>query len=310
MKTEEGFSWASRRWSPAYRGGWAYPTEELDLGEDGEIKYWRAPEDGRLGRFIRHRLAQKRDVKVNITAISAMTGTGKTTLAMILAKDWHIYPAGDWNAEDYAFLDLRGWMREYYREKPGGALIMDEIEQALDRRNAMYTDQKKATHMLAQARFMKKLSIWTLPAIGMLEKRAIELSDIWIIVKRRGLAYPFYLFTNDSLSNTKTYPVRLHDRFGNPERIIWDPIDDDEDFRKLEQMKEEETNPRLSGNAFLSEEEVEELKEDALQESKREYLVSALQLKEEGEIDATQQAIGEVFGYSQGQVSKIKREYL
>lgn len=269
--------------------------------EDGGagLTYYTRPEDSTFGRLARHRLATQRDLKINISAISAQTGTGKSTVALALAE-W-IDP--EFDADQHAFIDLLSWMEQYFEERPGGALIMDEIEQAMDRRRPMSGEIVDASHMLAMARFKQKVSIWTLPTLSMLDRRAINLSDVWIVVQKRGLAFPYYLYTKDNLNhNPYVYHVRFRDEYGNKERIRWRNLDHKPGMQTMAEMKQS-----LTDDFFKKDQEQKEFKEKVNQKSKRLALEVLCEMKAREFIDVSDQKIADFLGYGNTHVGKVRR---
>lgn len=305
MRTESP-SWANKSLAKSVDLTWVDPEQPLEAKQEQGLTYYAAPEESRLGQLIKHRIAQERDFKSIITGWSATTGVGKTQLGTVLT-DWSDV-WGDWTAEDRAFIDLDPWVESYFSGRPGEGLLLDEIEQMMDRRQ--WWGHTEETHLLAMARKERKLNFWTLPSIGMLERRAIHLADVWIIVERRGVAKPYYLLTIDDPNHApKTYPMALRDEHGNRERIRWPNLDGDPDIEVLEEMKDSLTDlSRSPMSKTYSEDEVDREIQKSVREERDEWIGKlALKLEKEGVISSMED-IGDLVDLTQTSVWRAKKK--
>lgn len=193
--------------------------------------YARLPKDHRknaLQKLYERRRRDGRTLLVIIIARDAATGTGKTTLACQLAKDWDTH---GWTA-DRATLDPGTYADKYTDEDmpKKSVLLLDEAEQAADNRRSMSGQNVKLSHLWATMRFREIYSIVTLPSASMLDKRLKELADVKIVVHNRGTAV--------------AYKTKIDDHDGSYRakrlcRLRWEPMDDDPEYQKLTEKKAE-----------------------------------------------------------------------
>jgi len=127
-----------------------------------------------LWSIYRKRRARNRDLKIIITSRDSQTGTGKTTLAMWLALhfDNHGFSADQVTLHPEEFLKL------YKQNAAGSVIIMDEAEQ-LDSRRSMSNKNVEFWNLWQTMRYRQITSILTLPTRSALDKRGLELSDVW-----------------------------------------------------------------------------------------------------------------------------------
>jgi Rad3-related DNA helicase len=133
--------------------------------------------------MYRSRKLDNRDLKIIITSRDSQTGTGKTTLALWLALhfDEYGFQADQVTLHPEEFLEL-------YKENPAGSvIIMDEAEQ-LDSRRSMSNKNVEFWNLWQTMRYRQITSILTLPTRSALDKRGLELADVWIQVTERGHA--------------------------------------------------------------------------------------------------------------------------
>lgn len=261
-----------------------------------------------LGRLILFRLLNDRDMKIIITSSGSTTGTGKTTLAIHLSR-WIRQVSNEllstdsgWNAEEYSHMDLYEYFKGYKRSKAGDAILLDEIEYAADRRRSMSHENVKLSQAWSILRYKNVATVSTLPTVTMLDSRLMELADVWINVIYPGRANTYYLTVDDF--NGHVIRKRLkHD--GYRESIMWDKIpESDADYDYLKNEKRDLGIPGLDDSNNVT---VEDLK-DAKREVKKQAVIKMLQMKQAGELQATQADIGDVVSWSQQNVAKIKRE--
>ena len=156
-----------------------------------------------LWRKQRQRVAEGRDLKVIITSRDGQTGTGKTTLSLWLAMhfDRHGFDAEKITLHPEEFHDL-------YNELPvGSCMLMDEGEQ-LDNRRSMSNKNVDFWNLWQMNRFRQITSILTLPTRSVLDKRGMELADIWINVIQRGLAKVHDISVGDYDSTVSSIPIQ------------------------------------------------------------------------------------------------------
>ena len=219
-----------------YLGHWnnsdteqTYTTDHRET--DPRPIYARLPKDHRknaLQKLYERRRRDGRTLLVIIIARDAATGTGKTTLACQLARDWDTH---GWTA-DRATLDPGTYADKYTDPSTPkkSVLLLDEAEQAADNRRSMSGQNVKLSHLWATMRFREIYSIVTLPSASMLDKRLKELADVKIVVHNRGTAV--------------AYKTKIDDHDGSYRakrlcRLRWDHMDDDAEYQKLTDKKAE-----------------------------------------------------------------------
>lgn len=242
-----------------------------------------------LNNIWEKRRRQNRDMKMLITARDSATGTGKTTLAVALAKSWDEY---GWNA-DKATLSPDEYVSTYTDLRSGEILIGDEMEQMADPRRSMSEQNLTLTQYWSTMRQWEVSTICTLPSAAMVDKRLRELMDIRINVQERGLAVAYEKKVDDHSGEIRE--KRLH-------RIRWDAMDDDPDYRELARMKKRHMENFNETAYFMSESDTKE--EPDPEEAVREYRNSRINTAyETGEW--TQEELAAVFDVSRPRVSQI-----
>lgn len=281
----------------------------INRNNDGEITGFRTGDFqySTLGRLILYRLINNRDMKIIVTSSGSTTGTGKTTLAIHLCRTirtWanEIFDANiQWNAKEYSFVNLEDYFEGYKEAPKGTALLPDEIEQAADRRRSMSHDNVNLSHAWSILRYRNVVSVATLPSTSMIDRRLMELADVWINVQYRGYGNTYYL-TVDDFTHELIYK-RLK-QFGFSEVIRWGDLpDNDEDFQFLKDQKEELGIPGQDQGEDITKQDVNEAKRT----TRDTVLENMLQSKVNGNLNLTQEEIANITNVSQQKVSKVKR---
>lgn len=173
-----------------------YLLEKFRLSFEGNV----------IDRFVNARLDNNRDAKFIITARNSETGTGKTTLAVLLAKWWD---RNGWNAEK-GFLDIKKYLAYYSQKtKSGDVLIFDDAEAGADNRRSMSSENVKISKYWSIFRVKNVVSILTLPSLSMIDRRLKELCDGVLHVRATGEAVPYRTFVDDVTH--KIIPYRWRD---------------------------------------------------------------------------------------------------
>lgn len=257
-----------------------------------------------LGRLIIYRLISNRDMKILITSKGSTTGTGKTTLAIHLCR-WIRNIANElfneniqWNTDDYGMVDMYDYFESYKESKPGDALLLDELEYTADKRRSMSNQNLAFTQAWSILRYKNVVSVATMPTLSMVDKRTIELADVWINVTMKGRANTYYLTFDDM----ELEPVRKRLKInGYRESIIWPDLEGQEDFEALHEEKEDLGIPGLSREKQITEQDLNEKEKEVVESVAKELL------ENENEHNFSQEEIGEIVGRSQQWVSKLKR---
>lgn len=217
------------------------------------------------------RLPSKRDMRMYITA-QAETGVGKTTLAFALAMVMDVH---GWSAEK-ATLDPREYSSMYDQVPAGSVLILDEAEQALDKRRGMSQETIDVGHDFATKRYRQIIGILTLPSRSWMDKRVSEdMADYWIQClatddgKPKGEARVYRLQNNEHYETNYTKRT---------ETITWPRLDDHPEFKRLDRKKRERMEGGPERN-YWHKDEVEEVKgdiQDRTEKKVRYHLVRAM----------------------------------
>jgi len=232
---------------------------------------------------FRERRGKNRDLKIIITARDSQTGTGKTTLALWLAMHFDVegFNADKVTLHPREFLDL-------YKNNPvGSVIIMDEAEQ-LDARRSMSQKNIDFWNLWQTMRYRQITSILTLPTRSALDKRGLELCDIWIQVTARGHARVHQIGVGDY--DGRTQPV-LVETIEFPD-VTYLPVKDAVDDKKIQLVEE--------GEEFI-ESETQTVDADEIRQESRNKLIR--QVYENSEM--TQRDVAEVFKLSQPHVNTI-----
>jgi hypothetical protein len=289
-------------------------------------------------RFILYRLNNGRDAKILIVARSGATGTGKTTLAVHLAK-WvqsllqcpkcryknehgefvgGLFPPScdqcpwcgfdralatdtDWDGDDQSFIDIMEYCWHYARQSsPGDALLLDEAEQGADKRRSMSGSNVTLSKYWDGLRYKNNVTFVTMPSMLSVDKRLEEKGDILINVQRRGTALVQWLWLNDTTKSIEKIYVR--NEYGHAEEIDFAPLHNDAAYNAVSRKKNTFFGEDGGTRDFYDEDDLDSARDDA-KDTVREQVCQELSEKTE----LTQGEIGEVVDRSQQWVSKAVR---
>jgi len=257
-----------------------YPSDGEDvyvIGEDFE--------ESPLNKLAERRRRQGRDLKVIIVARDSQTGTGKTTLAVQLAQQW----SREWTA-DLAANTADKYMRVFERAPRESVILADEIGTMFDNRRSMSGSNVDASQMWDIMRKWEKWTIATLPGASSLDKRFLQKADVLIVVRERGVGRVLKLKEKDVEGDLYTQGMCT---------VRWGPIDEDPEYRRVEQMKDELMERKIG--QFLGDDRGEGDDEDELDEKQiRDQFIQ--QIYEGG---FTQPEIADALDLSQSTVSRI-----
>jgi len=233
--------------------------------------------------MYRSRRADQRDLKIIITSRDSQTGTGKTTLALWLALHFD-----SWGFDaSKVTLHPQEFVQLYTDNRPGSVIIMDEAEQ-LDSRRSMSQKNVDFWNLWQTMRYRQITSILTLPTRSALDKRGLELADVWIQVTNRGFARVHKVGVGDY--DGRTNPMLL-ETLSFPD-ISYLPVKDAVDDKKVQLVEK--------GEEFI-EAEAQTLDPDKIRKSTRDEVIRGMYEIE----DVTQKQIADVVGITQRQVSNI-----
>lgn len=268
------------------------PDMSDDLGIPSELL------ESPLHRTWMRRIADGRDLRVIVSADNAATGVGKTTAAVYLAKLWDLH---GWGPEK-ATLDPREYSVKYDEWASGSVAILDEAEQALDRRRSMSKETLAVGHDFMTKRYRQLVGILTLPSKDMMDARiADKLCDFWVLVQKPGEARVFRF--DENAFTGKVYYKQV-------QRLEWPNLDSDSDFRTVEQKKHDYMTGKTESR-FVTREEFEEAKKNfwnkATAKTRFEFIRAVYNVATDPETEAsiTQSQLGQACGMGQSNVSKI-----
>lgn len=294
----------------------------ISTNTDGQIQAFYVPDlqYSVLGKFIIFRLKEDRDVKIVITGKGKTTGTGKTTLAIHLARFVnkvrnHLFGKDtDWQAKEYSFMNVWEYLKKYEAAEAGDPLVTDELEHMFDNRRSMSNQNKYGTEAWSVLRYKNAVTIGTAPGLSDVDKRIPEGADIWINVIHKGCANVYYLTVDDF----EWRPIYRRLRIGGyRESILWNPIEDDEDYRWLKQAKEDIGVPGIGSEPGqpdrYDESDLNQLEKDIRNAHVKRTLLMLADMgfynEDTGQFERfTQSKIASLCEVSQAQVSKIKRD--
>jgi GTPase SAR1 family protein len=193
-----------------------------------------------------------------VVAISAspkdtgVSGTGKTTLALKLAKNYFDVSDSGFDAETQATLQSSDLGEMYRENEKGSALIFDEAQgvtanSGVNARRAMASSTIDAIGNVAANRMRAMTLIIVSQNIKWLDKNLLDLVDCWIRIKKepndpRGPeATASALNPRDlNFENWKPNTPAITD-------LTWSDIPDtDADYRTMERLKREATSEQVA----------------------------------------------------------------
>lgn len=287
-----------------------------------------------LARFILYRLNSGRDVKIITVARGGATGTGKTTLAVLIAQWVHsllrctrcsyyndqnqliggLFPPNcdrcpycghneatrgtPWNAEDGAYIDVWPYCAYYANEaSEAEAIILDEAEAGADNRRSMSNENVKISQYWSALRWKNCVNIATLPSTLQVDKRLEQLGDVLINVQYRGVADIYWYWLNDREKQIFEIPVKSE--IGLQERIFFESIEKNEEYLLMNEMKKVHFGEGGIKSTYTNEdvEEMREEMEDKLRVETTEKLLDKTNLN--------QGDIGEIVERGQQWVSRV-----
>lgn len=285
-----------------------FDREYILTGDRGQVNQIKIPDlqYTNLGKLIIYRLMHNRDCKILITGAGKTTGTGKTTLAIHLAR-WinavrnELFDRdAEWSAEEYSFMDVWEYLRKYKDANPGDCLITDELEYMTDARKWMTDTNVKFSQAWSILRYKNVITIGTAPGMGDLEKRVKETADVWIRIMKRGEGHCYYTTYDDFDHTTKSFRMR---RGNFREAIHWSALDGDPDYEWLSEQKEELGVPGIDDNE-QEQTDPADVKRETRDGIVKEMLKSNITM----ELGLSQTDIADMADISQAKVSGLKRE--
>jgi hypothetical protein len=280
-----------------------YPAPDGPAPPEGwEPERWTEPfEQNVLYRRWKRRVVDG-DPNDFVIAISAspkdtgVSGTGKTTLALRLAKEYFDVSESGFDAETQATLNSAE-LGEMYRENgKGSALIFDEAQgvtasQGVNARRAMASSTIDAIGNVAANRMRAMTLIIVSQNIKWLDKNLLDMVDCWIRIRKEPAdpdgpeATAYELYTSDmDFENRKTKTPAVTD-------LTWPDIpNSDSDYQEMERLKEEATSA-------ATEEEPQELPVELRNKKIQQLYESGIRQKELAEaFELSQQRVSQIVG--------------
>lgn len=293
----------------------ANPDPKRDYIQTGENKlngFYLPFKYTALAKFLIFRLKEDRDAKIVITGSGKSTGTGKTTLAIHIARfvngirNYLFDNNLEWSSKEYSFMNVWEYLEKYSEAEKGDALITDELEYMADRRRHQTKENVTFSQAWSVLRYKNVVTIGTAPGLMDLEKRIPEGTDIWINIIYKGYGNVYFFGVDDF--SWEYVERRL--RVGNfKESIIWNPVED-EDYEYLKEQKEEIGVPGIDDQKKQdSTFDKSDLNEKEREVRKRILRNALLEIYERGlDRHFTQDQIADICEVSQSQVSTVKKE--
>jgi tRNA A37 N6-isopentenylltransferase MiaA len=179
-------------------------------------------------------------IAIAASSRSPISGTGKTTLAIRLAREFDA-TGGGFDGEEKASLDSEVVAEELIPElEPKSSIIFDEAQGTLasdgvDSRRGMANAVVRMARAAAQYRKRQHTLIIVAQSTDWIDSRMMDLIDRLVLIQQRGYAKVYDHYRDDlpsaSASNEYT-PVK--------ERIRWHSLSsDDGDYEALDNLKEQ-----------------------------------------------------------------------
>jgi len=247
------------------------------------------------------RISQGRDLIVVVDDIFAGRGTGKTVAACQLGHGMDQTPEG--LTLDKATLNPEELRQGYYEQPKRSALILDEGEIGLAKRDAMTKVNKALKKIMSAGRVKEKYVVISLPTKNFLDSDIRKVADVWLSVVRRGLALVHelrYEAYNDILLTPKRQWFAWKDiPTGTQVRDVYNALD----AEKKEFLGGEEAE-------FVPLEEHREEVQSATKQARREQrdeLIRSLFDNPDVAENVTQTAVADALDMTQQNISHILR---
>jgi len=195
-----------------------------------------------LGRLHTQRVVQSDNdflVAVAPASKSAVSGVGKTTLGIRLAREFNV-SGEEWQAKKAATLEAGALVDDILRNEEDVpnrySVLADEMQGTLssdgaDSRRGMANSVIKLSRALATLRYRQLSIVFVTQSTDWIDQRVRKLLDALILIQRPGFAKVFNVYENDLSTRRKEY-TELR------QTLEWDPLPgDDEDYQYLHMLK-------------------------------------------------------------------------
>jgi hypothetical protein len=184
-------------------------------------------------------------IAIAASSRSPISGTGKTTLAIRLARQFDD-TSGGFDGAEKASLDSEVVAEELIPDlEPTSSIIFDEAQGTLasdgvDSRRGMANAVVRMARAAAQYRKRQHTLIIVAQSTDWIDSRMMDLIDRLVLIQERGYAKIYGHYRDDlpSSSSANEYtPVK--------ERLQWQPLpDSDPDYQALDSLKEQANDQR------------------------------------------------------------------
>ena len=277
------------------------PSEFLGVepAHDGSTTFAQAP----FWQDFEKRVKQNQDILILVSDYDNDRGTGKTALSIDLGEQMDQTDVG--LTPEKAGISPEQLINAYANQARRSALILDEAESGIGKRDAMTKVNKLMNKIVSMARVEEKYVVMNMPASNQIDKGILDLAHYWILVRRRGLARVYDLRNNPF--EQRKYPTPVQD-------LQWSDI---AASHPVYEALTKEKNARLddpSGHggtaAYLEQADVQEMIEKAEREADKERrdemiwrMLNHPKLQAAG---VSQGTIADIARMSQSHVSTVK----
>jgi len=195
-----------------------------------------------LGKLHYKRVHQEKNdfiVAIAPSSKSAVSGVGKTTLGIRLAREFNMADE-DWSARKGATLSATSFVNEILNnedEVPDRyAVLSDELQGTLsddgaDSRRSMADSVIRLSRALATLRFRQLSTILITQSTDWIDQRVRKLLDALVLIQRPGFAIVYDVYENDLSIRNKEYTEKK-------QTLNWEPLPgNDPDYRHLHRLK-------------------------------------------------------------------------
>ena len=175
---------------------------------------------------------------------TGVSGTGKTTLALRLAKTYFDFSDHGYDATEKATLDPSNLLDLYDNAEPGSAIIYDEAQgtpssTGLNAKRTMKDESINAINTIATKRKDRVALIVVTQNIKTLVTDLYDFVDAWLLIQDDRNHYATHYEVNPDVFDFETRQTKTK----GVEDMTWEPFPkSDPDYSHLDKLKDEATN--------------------------------------------------------------------
>lgn len=175
---------------------------------------------------------------------TGVSGTGKTTFALRLAKTYFDISDSGYDAEAKATLDPSKILNMYNQSEPGSAIIYDEAQgtpssTGLNAKRTMKDESINAINTIATKRKERVALIVVTQNIKTLVTDLYDFVDAWLLIQDDVHHYATHYEVNPDVFDFETRKTQTP----GVEHLTWDPFSrGDSDYKYLTKLKDEATD--------------------------------------------------------------------